>query len=221
MKPYELLRIKSNQIEMMMLRGYNIEETEKRILEMQPSEFSVYIKDLESPDTLGHPLNKLYKGKNLPDILVCYIKSEDGDVIKAASMAKYFKSLENIFPKDIIIVALDKVKAAKQLYREYLNYNITLFTSNELKINPTKHKFSEVVIRKLTEEEKLTEFKKKSAESYLELSYDDAVVKFYGFVPGDLILCRRRNLDPASMIEDYEVKKMVSTNSIYILDTNI
>lgn len=221
MKPSELLKIKSHQIEMMILRGYTIESSEKDVLRMKSSEFINYLQGLETFVTIGHVLNKVYEGKGVPLTLVCYVKADDNDTIKGDDLKKYVSSVVEPAPKDVIIVALNKIKSAKQLFKEYTDHNITVFTSTELITNPTKHKFAEVVIRKFTEAEKLKEFEVIPADKREELAYDDPIVKFYGFVPGDLILCYRRNLDPASMIDGYNVKKVVSSNSIYLLETNV
>lgn len=215
-----LHRIKSNQIEMMLIRGYDVNNQEKDILTMD--DFTYYYKELESDTSLkGHPLNNLYKRSGSPDIMVFYIKSDDGDTIKAEHLKRYFKDLIVDVPTttNIILIALNKIRTAKQLVQDYTAYNIDIFTVSELLVNPTKHPYSEKIIRKLTDQEKKRE--SVPADKQVQLAYDDPVVKFWGLLPGDIVVCDRRNLDEKNPVTGYPVKKVISTNSIYILETNV
>lgn len=219
-----LHRIKRNQIEMMMIRGYKIDEQETNIFNMDADDFLYYYKGLESdPNLKGHPLNKLYKSlrQGIPDVMIFYVKADDDNNIKAENLKKYFKNLVHEVPSstNIILIGLNTFRTAKQLIQDYTAYKIDIFTVNELLINPTKHPYSEKIIRKLTDEEKLKETI--PADKEPQLAYDDPVVKFWGLLPGDIVICDRRNLDEKNLITSYPVKKVISTNSIYILETNV
>lgn len=216
-----LKRIKVNQIEMMQLRGKVIPQSEQSIHGLSTQEFGSYIQNRMS--NIGHPLNNVYYGAagggQLP---VFYIQSDDGGTIKGSEVRERFINLlaEGKYTDSILIV-LGKITSLKAILKESPEYNITVFDMNELLQNPTKHVYSDKVIKKLDSKEISQLTKTIKPQNLHQLCYDDPIVKFWGFEPGDVLLINDLIGDDRLMVKEMRIHKLVGTNSINNFDRNI
>lgn len=205
-----LRRIKIHQLEMMQLRGKVIPKEELPILDMNDLSFNQYLANASN----RRPLNNIYYDNNNKNPLaVYYIKSTEGPSVKSDEFDSEFIELikqDNV--KDVILITLNIIKSIVSKLAEYPAYNITVFNHSELIINPTKHIYAEKIIRKLTDAEKKTHGIR--PENMRQLCYDDPIVKFYGFVPGDIILCSTETPDPKALVGRYTNTKIIGVGSI-------
>ena len=218
-------RVKINQIEMMELRGKVIPSVERPIKSMSTGKFEEYYQNrLSEP---GHPLNMVYYTSDaigtLSDPLpIFYVQSPDGTSIKGVELReKFFELLTAGKYGNAILIHLGKITSLKSIIKEYPAYIITVFDMNELIVNPTKHVFSDKIVKKLNNNEIRTLTKRIKPENLQQLCYDDPVVKFWGFVPGDIALLDDLIGDDRLMVKGYQIHKLVGTNSIHSTDRNI
>lgn len=194
-----LFTIKRNQLKMVRRRGYNIEKQEENILSV----------DLQSFLDAYIPFAKKQK-KSLRKILSRPYTNDDGEklVVFYADVPKTTKQLgvddfgEAIRTADkykaknlILITPVDLSSAVNKKIQEFESYNIYVFLENEMTYDPTEHYFTpEHRALKIEEQREFLKRNNLSLEQLPIILTSDMMVRYYGFLPGQIIEINRTNL---------------------------
>lgn len=209
----DLLKIKRTQIKMLTKRGYIIPAEEYNILTMNIQSFINYINNISKE---GHVLNNTYILKNNPDdkLSVFYLQPEKSDNIKKDILTQNFISLLPSYDsKKYILILLGKLINIAEI-QKYSVYHITIFTKYELLYDVSEHIYSEKIINKVNDNERKEILKKFKIGNLKRLAYNDPVVKYLGYEPGDILWCKNINYDERALVSEYVIPKVVVTDSI-------
>ena len=195
----KLFTIKKNQLKMVRRRGYNIEKQEQDILAVDLKPFlDVYVPFAKKQKkTLRKILSRSYTNNAGEKLVVFYADvpkttkqlgvDDFGDAIR---MADKYKA-KNL----IMITPVDLSSAVNRKIQELESYNIYVFLENEMTYDPTEHYFTpEHRVLKLEEQRDFLKRNNLSIEQLPIILTSDMIVRYYGFLPGQIIEINRTNL---------------------------
>jgi DNA-directed RNA polymerases I, II, and III subunit RPABC1 len=187
----KIFRSKSTILDMLELRGYNIEKYKNFSL----NEIDVMYKAMDKKITTeSSPLDfDCVKNENS-----CYIKFVLFTKLRVANAKTIIENMIDEYVKEgdtIIFVVKDKInniESFDSVLSSYLtekNIMVQIFWIDTLLINITKHELVPAM-RILNEEEKQDIFEKANISNFTQLPLilkTDPVAKFYGLIRGDLV----------------------------------
>lgn len=197
---FESLRtMKQTQLEICTLRGYPVSKEEEDAVSSIESfvkymqQKSAKMEGLESRTLLTKLYTKTVNGKK-QNFLVYYVtKNPDQKLISTSSIQKFLTIIQKTdIHEAILVTEVPFSPAATSELQIIKNTRIQLFQDFELYHNPTKQ--VDAQIHELVPEpeaSKLLKAMKAKLSQLMIFGANDAIIKFHGFEPGQLIRVRR------------------------------
>ena len=214
------------QIEMVRDRGYILEDDEEKVLEMTSDEFTEhYTQELLVNNELIYDTFKKYykKADGLGRDLYVYYNNPAGDDGKDVRVDKIRELVTEITSNgenivvDIIFIAKSKLNptASSELYK--IPTNVTYFTFNQLRYNPTKHLLSsKYYVLSPTEKLEFLRANRINDETRLpQISLDDIISLYFGLVSGNVIRVVRPIIFYDSMLTEDVGYRLAVPNIVY------
>ena len=193
----KLFTIKKNQLKLVKRRGYNIGDEEKLLsinLETFLDSYIPFAK--EKKQSLRNVLSRPYSKDDGEKIAVYYADLPKNtkqlgidDFGSGIEMADKSKS-KNL----ILITPVSLSAAANKKILELVSYNIYIFLETEMTYDPTEHYFTPEHKSLSVEEQRDFLIRNNlSIEQLPIILTSDMMVRYYGFLPGQIIEIKRTN----------------------------
>lgn len=214
-------RIKHHQIEMLQDRGYVIDKNEENVLSMKTKQFVDYYDRLAQPTTsFVHALSKLYSKPQQENIYVYFYESSGNSVgidpIKELINLMYIQNYNHL----ILITNVLLSDTARKAISNVPSLRIEIFLFGQMVINPTKH-FFVPHHRKASPEEKQQIYSKLNGGQIPQITTEDPIVRWYGFLPGIIVHIDRKNLSTHIMVNDTVSYRVVVDEELKTKKSNI
>jgi DNA-directed RNA polymerase subunit H (RpoH/RPB5) len=223
---FPILGIKKTQIEMMLDRGYEVNDSEMSILKMNEDDFNIYIDELigeyEGYDddnwfkVLSNSIfnkNRIVIGnsythskKDKKCIALFLTVSEPAKVQIGVEVVKSVILLANGYKEMILILDSPLSSKASDSLKNNLVYSkFWIFNDREIFFNPTKHMLvpKHYKLDKENKKEFLKNFKHPQ-----KISEDDIIVKYYGWSKGNIV-CIERDIEKMGLYINKMLNKRI------------
>lgn len=169
----DFLRTQDTIFEMLEARGYIVDEEK--------------LTEIDDKDIL-----MVFKNKKKESILIIWHIRSD---VCVEDMKECHRQLRENNVRNAIIIKTGKLTpAANNINDISIDYKIQIFDIEELKINITKHNFvPKHELLSLSQQKELLESYKVEKKQLPKISYNDPIVKFYGWKRGSIVRIIRKN----------------------------
>lgn len=195
-----LHRIKHHSIEMMRDRGNTPSDENKKILRMSTKEFDQYYDQKAKKENTSfiYAMRTVFSDEQ-EDVYMNFLETPKDvgvDLIKELINKAYEDKVNHL-----IIITKHKLgaDAKKWIFKLRISLRIEVFLFGEIAKNPTKH-FLVPKHEKASLEEQEEVKQKLSGYNIPEMSVEDPIAKWLGFLPGDLIRIYRVNLGTPMLV---------------------
>lgn len=216
----ELFKIKITQLKMVRARGYDISR-EQHILLMNLDQFTnLYIPFAQQNNkTVRSFLNQVYfkDSSQTNGLVVYYSEPTDKKTLSKTdfcTITQFLDEYASISTESVIIINKPLSSAARKCLQSTINYNISLFQTYELLIDPTEHymvpkheilsdyEFGNLLIS--------NQDKNINIHDFPYIRTDDTIIKYLGGKPGQVVRVFRFNLLNTA-ISTYESYRTIIT----------
>lgn len=204
-----LYHVKQIQVKMIMDRGYEVDHSEKEVLNMTEEEFFIVHPD---PKTIRQELTRMYIHPETNIKLYVFYAERTGTKSvgkKTAEMlAQQSDNPETTYDKIVIISPVELSSDFKKIFEALKNkINMQMFYENQLTYNPILHSFVPLHVR-LSESEREIFYKRNMVKpgKIPLMNIDDPIARYYDFQIGDVIRITRTNnflITPITKIISY------------------
>ena len=220
-------RVVLNVIKMLSVRGYDIPEDFLKINQMTPSEMIQYYTDMNIVDdnnnklTIRQKISQEFINPDGERIYVAFMETpQKAKSISAAQLESLNKMLEarlhgNLPINKIMVIAkfLPSNQTQTKL-RNLKSFHFQFFTYDKLSTNVTENFLVTQYIKMNDNEvQQLITNSGSNLSKIKKISFDDPIIKYYGWVPGDVIEITRENyhyLHISPITKDYRLVTRVS-----------